>query len=305
MATVIPVPQAYGHPAQDLWRLARPGQWPKNVLVVSVPLLDLRVWHLDALWGVAWAVLAFTIASVFVYALNDLADRDRDCRNPTNGHRPLATGRLSPRAGMLFAAAVLALLASVLSLQPWSWAWPIAAYLLLNAGYSLGLKHVPLLDIFLVSSGFALRLLQGYVVTGADVSGWLLICVFSLCLLLTVGKRRQELVVSGVAYRPALRGYTVPLTEQLMLLSAVLTAGAYLLYLRTEAPLGSYGPAAAALSAPLALFGLFRYLQLVLVAGAGSDPARTLLRDPALVVNSLLWLAVTGGFLIASRSTLI
>jgi len=167
--------------------------------------------------------------------------------------------------------------------------------------YSLGLKHAPLLDVFLVAAGFTLRMLQGYVVLEADVSGWLLTCVFSLCLLLTVGKRRQELVATEGAHRPALRGYTVALTEQLMLLVAVLAAGSYLLYLRTEAPLDGYGPAAAAASVPLALFGLFRYLQLVLVRGAGEDPVRTLLRDPALVVNSLLWLAVTCGFVAAAR----
>jgi hypothetical protein len=94
----------------------------------------------------------------------------------------------------------------------------------------------------------------------------------------------------------------VPLTEQLMLLSAVLAAGSYLLYLRTEAPLGSYGPPATALLAPLALFGLFRYLQLVLVRGAGGDPVRTLLGDPALVVNSVVWAGLSGALLLVSRA---
>jgi len=177
----------------------------------------------------------------------------------------------------------------------------VAVYLLIATAYSAGLKHVPLVDIFVVATGFGLRLMQGYLAVGTEVSGWLLTSVFSLCLLLTVGKRRQELTSTGGAHRPALRGYTLPLIDQLTVLSAVLSAGSYLLYLRTEAPLGTYGLAAAVVSAPLALFALFRYLQLVLVNEDGENPVRLLVRDPALVVNSLLWLALSGGFLVASR----
>lgn len=288
--------------AGDLVRLARPGQWVKNVLAVGLPLLDLEIWRLAALGRLAWAVAAFTIASSLVYLLNDAVDRHRDRAHPTNRYRPIASGRVPMTAVALFGAALLVLLAGVLSRQPWSWAWPIGVYLVLNAGYSLGLKHVPLLDVFLVAAGFLLRLMQGYVAIEVTASGWLLICVFTLCLLLTIGKRRQELVSVGAAHRPALRGYTVTLAEQLMVLTAVLTAGSYFLYLRTEAPLGGYGSTAAALVAPLALFGLFRYLQLALVRGAGGDPARTLVRDPVLVVNAVLWAALTGGFLLAARS---
>lgn len=290
--------------AKDLLRLARPGQWPKNLLVVSVPLLDLTAWRWSAVWGVAWAVVAFTLASTLVYVLNDVADRGRDRTHPTNRHRPIAAGRLSTRTVVVFTAILVGLLAVVLTRHPWTSAWPIGLFLLLNVGYSLGLKHVPLLDIFLVATGFLLRLTQGYLAAGITASGWLLICVFSLCLLLTVGKRRQELTATGDTHRPALRGYTIALTDQLMALSAVLTAGAYLLYLRTEAPLGSLGPAATALLAPLALFGLFRYLQLALVRGAGGNPTRTLLRDPALIINGFVWVGVSGGLQLASGSML-
>jgi decaprenyl-phosphate phosphoribosyltransferase len=301
MATTLRPSPARQRPGRELLRLTRPGQWPKNILVVSVPLLDVASLDAVTLWRVGWAVLAFTLAASLVYLLNDVVDRERDRLNPAKRDRPIAAGRLTPSTVATFAAIQIGLLAAVLGLQPWSWSWPVLAYLALNVAYCAGLKHAPLLDVFVVATGFGLRLLLGYLVTGAVISGWLLTCVFSLCLLLTVGKRRQELVATGDAHRPALRGYTVGLTEQLMVLSAVLTAGSYLLYLRTEAPLGGYGLAAAAATAPLALFGLFRYLQLVLVRGAGGDPARTLTRDPALVVNSLLWFGVAGGFLLAAR----
>ncbi|WP_213453319.1 UbiA prenyltransferase family protein [Rhizomonospora bruguierae] len=286
---------------RDLLQVARPGQWPKNILVVPLAVLDVKVWYPSLLWHLSWAVAVFTVAAVLVYTVNDLADRRYDSANPHKWHRPIASGRISARMAAGFAAAQLVLLVGLLSLQPWAWAWPVVAYLLLNAAYTLGLKHAPLLDVFLVAAGFGLRLMLGYVVVGTAVASWLMTCVFSLCLLLTVGKRRHELATTGNVHRPALRGYTVPLIDQLMVLSAVIAAGTYLLYLRTEAPLGEYGTLAAALLAPLALFALFRYLQLVIVGGGGGDPVRILLRDPALVVNSVLWAGLTGAFLLVSR----
>lgn len=306
------VPTAGPHPTEDvlprhpgtvagaLVRLARPGQWPKNILVVSVPLLDPQSWDRGALTGLSWAIVAFTLAAVLVYVLNDLVDRRRDADNPVRWHRPLASGRLTPRAATVFAGAVATLLVGVLTLQGAANAWPIAAYLLLNVGYSLGLKHVPLLDVFLVATGFVLRLVHGYLATGAAIPGWLVTAVFTLCLLLALGKRRQELRSTGGVHRPALRGYTVALTEQLMQLSAALTAGSYLLYLRDEAPLATYAPLAAVLLTPMAVFGLFRYLQLVLVHDVGGNPVRTLVRDPALVANTALWAVLSGVFLVAA-----
>lgn len=284
-----------------LVQLARPGHWPKNVLVLCVPLLDPLSWNRTALTNLAWAVAAFTFASTFVYVLNDLADRRRDAQNPARWHRPLASGRVSPRSGVLLAAAVALPLAALLAQQTVAIVWPVAAYLCLNVAYSAGLKHVPLLDVFLVAAGFVLRLVYGFLATAVPIPAWLVTCVFTLCLLLALGKRRQELQGTGGEHRPALRGYTVALTEQLMQLSATLAAGSYLLYLRDEAPLGAYASTAVVMLTPMAVFGLFRYLQLVLVQHAGGRPVRILVRDPALVTNTLLWAALSGGFLLAAR----
>lgn len=286
---------------RDVLALTRPGQWAKNLLVIPIALLDLRGWSASAVARLAWAVAVFTVASALVYLLNDILDRHRDRAHPTKRLRPIAAARVSIRAASVLATVQIGLLAGLLCLQPWQRWWPVASYLALAAAYCLALKHVPLLEAFVVAIGFGLRLALGYVALDIDPSGWMLICVFSLCLLLTFGKRRQELVLTGGAHRPALRGYNLPLIDQLMMLSAVLSVGAYLLYLRTEAPLGEHGLVAAVLSAPLALFGVFRYLQLVLVDNSGDNPARLLLRDPALVANALVWAALSGGLLAAAH----
>jgi 4-hydroxybenzoate polyprenyltransferase len=304
VAEVSPLPRI-GPARRQLTRgilaLWRPGQWPKNLIVVALPLIDLRTWSLAAAGQVGVAVVAFTVASTVVYTVNDIADRERDRSHPTKRLRTVASGQVPVPVAVLCALAQGAVLAGILSTRPPVWCLPIGAYLLLSFAYSLRLKHVPLVDSFAVAAGFVLRLLAGYVAVRTQGSGWLLICVFSSCLLLTLGKRQHELRTFGAAHRPALRGYTVPLTDRLMLLSAVLTAVAYLHYLRTDAPLGGYAAAATLVAAPFALFGLFRYLQLIELDGGGDDPVRLLMRDRPMVVNSLLWLAQAAAFLIAAQ----
>lgn len=296
----VTIPSPRSRRIRDLLQLLRPGQWVKNLLVVSVPLLDLRAWSVATLGRIGAAVLAFTVASGLVYIVNDIADRHRDAAHPTKRLRPIASGRVTVRAAALLAVGQAALLAGIVAVRGLADSWPILAYLVLSFAYSVKLKHLPILDVFAVAAGFVLRLVQGYLAVGQAVSGWLATSVFALCLLLTIGKRRHELTVSGVGHRPALRGYTVALTDQLMLLSAVLTVGAYLLFLRTEAPLGAYATAATILSTPFALFGVFRYLQLVMISGGGGRPVRTLLRDPVMLANSGLWALMSAGFLLAA-----
>ena len=277
-------------PLTELVALSRPAHALKNLLLVPVALVDVPQWTVGGLGTLVWPVLAFSLAGAAVYVGNDIVDRDRDRHHPVKRDRPIAAGRISVRAGVLYCAALLALLAALVAFAPGGPYWPVLAYLTLNVAYSRGLKHVPLLDIGAVALGFVLRAAQGYVTLGAPVSAWLLVAVFSICLLLLVGKRRHELLTAGPAHRPALRGYSVELTDQLLPLCGVLSVVAGLTYLTTDSPLGDYRQLAVLLSAPIALFVLFRYLQVLVVHREGGDPVRMLLRDRAMAVAGVLWL---------------
>jgi 4-hydroxybenzoate polyprenyltransferase len=272
----------------DLIRIARPAHWVKNVLVVPAALLAVPSVTAATAGDVLLATAAFTLASVAVYFGNDLADRGRDRLHPVKRLRPIASGRISGAVAVTAVAGVLCLLALLLVAVPAVPPGPILAYLVLNVLYSRLLKHVPLVDAGCVAAGFVLRVLLGYLTVGARPATWLLVAVFSLCLLLVLGKRRQELTVGGAEHRPALRGYTVELTDHLIQLTAVLTAMAFLMHLRGEAQLGVYAEPAMLASVPLVLFALARYIQVVLVRGVG-DPVRVLLRDRAIVGTAVVW----------------
>ncbi|HVQ94849.1 MAG TPA: UbiA prenyltransferase family protein [Mycobacteriales bacterium] len=278
----------------SLAALARPGQWTKCLLAVPLALLDSPTWSLPATARVAWAVLAFVLASSVVYVINDIGDREIDRRHPVKRLRPIAADQVTVRAAGWFAAGLALALAAVLAAASAIAWWPLFAYLVLNIVYSRWLKHIPLLDVFAVASGFVLRAVQGYVASGIPMSEWLLICVFSACLLLSLGKRRHELIATGGAHRPALTGYSVPLLDQLITLCAALTLTTCLLYLGTDAPPISGGRIVLLVSVPCALFAVFRYLQTLWLEGGGGNPVGALVGDPVMVATFAVWTVAAG-----------
>ncbi|MFC4536185.1 UbiA prenyltransferase family protein [Sphaerisporangium dianthi] len=278
----------------DLAGLIRPSHAAKAILLVPLALIGASPWTLAEAGGIVMATIAFILASAAVYIGNDIADRHRDRHHPVKRHRPIASGRVGVLTACLCCAVLLALLGAVIAQAPGTY-WPVLVYLPLNVAYSRFLKHVPLVDVGTVAVGFVLRVLQGYEVTGGPVPAWLLVTVFSMSLLLLIGKRRQELLETGAVHRPALRGYSMELTNWLLQIASVLALVSGLTYLRDEGPFGpEHGQTAMLLSTPFALFALFRYLQIQLIDGDGGDPVRVLLRDRVLVANSMLWAATLG-----------
>jgi len=263
----------------------------KNPAVILLPLVSLAHWQATVAARLAWSVALFTFASITVYTLNDIRDRDNDRRHLRKRERPIASGQLSLRVACIFALAMAVLTAGLALVHPFL-AWPVYIYLLLNLAYSIRLKHVPLVDAFVVALGFVLRAELGYIALGIRPSPSLMLAVLTVCLMFVLGKRRRELTEGSQLHRPVLSGYSVQLIDYLILISGTLSVVAYLLLLRS-ATLAAHAPAALmALTAPCALFALFRYLQLLVVKQDGGDPVRTLFGDLPLIVCAVLWLVI-------------
>jgi decaprenyl-phosphate phosphoribosyltransferase len=239
-----------------------------------------------------------------VYVGNDIADRRRDLHHPVKRQRPLASGAVPVAVGCLWCAGLAAAVGVAIGTDLAQY-WPVLAYLVLNLAYSSGLKHGPLVDVYVVALGFVLRVVQGYLAAGDQLPGWLLVAVFAVSVALLVGKRRQELLESGPAHRPALRGYSVELADQFIQVTFILGVVASLIYLGTEAPLGHYAQPAMLVSVPFVLLGLFRYLKLLLVDDRGSDPVRELLSDRVLIGTSVAWAAAFGFTLVLAHLSML
>jgi 4-hydroxybenzoate polyprenyltransferase len=278
---------------QPYFKLLRPHQWVKSGFVF-VGLLFGHAWH-DALLvqSVLLAAVAFALAASAVYVLNDLADRERDREHPEKRHRPLAAGTVGVTSALLLAgacllsAAMLALAASTTVLAI------VVAYVLLNVAYSMGLKHVVLLDVFIISAGFMMRILAGTQGIGIEPSQWLLLCGLMLTLFLGFAKRRAELnamLGRGGSHRKVLDDYDPVLLDKLIGICGAGAIVSYSLYTVSAETVAMHGTTSLIYTVPFVMYGIFRYLFLLHRRGGGGDPAAALLRDRHLLGAFSCWL---------------
>jgi 4-hydroxybenzoate polyprenyltransferase len=237
---------------------------------------------------------AFCLVSSSVYIMNALADRKADAEHPKKRFRPIASGRVSVgSAGMLLA--VVAILATVMALQlPWEASVLILLYAVLNLSYSFGLKHVVLLDIFIIASGFMLRVLTGAKAIDVDVSQWLIICTLFLSLFLAVAKRRSEISHIGRGEtRKVLDDYTPELVRLILTVSVTGSIMAYSLYTVSDHALQYFHTDKFVYTVPIVMYGIFRYLYLDEKQRTAENPVSVILRDPSLVATGILWTLVS------------
>ncbi len=294
--------------ARALVRAMRPHQWTKNLFVFA-PLLFARSW--DTVPRVLAAFGAFCLVASAIYLLNDSLDREQDRLHPVKRNRPIASGALGvPTA--LGVAVVLAVVAL-------AWAWGglespgltlvLAVYLVIQALYSLRLKHMVVLDVLCIASGFVLRLLAGGFAGGVPQSEWIVICTIFLSLFLALCKRRHEVSALGEQaeeHREILGQYPISLLDQLISAATAATLVTYALYTVDDRTVSAHGLDRDGLSlmvatVPFVIYGVFRYLYLVHRREGGGSPTTTLARDGASVVNGLLFLATA--LLILSRGS--
>jgi 4-hydroxybenzoate polyprenyltransferase len=290
--------------ARTLLRLMRPHQWIKNGFVFLGVVFG-HGWAEPALIPAVLALfVAFCLASSAVYVMNDIADRDADRLHPSKRFRPLAQGDIGIGAARM-GCVVLALAGLALSATVSLSALIIlSAYVAINLAYSAGLKHVPILDVFIISGGFMLRILAGTMGIGIPPSKWLLLCGLMLTLFLGFGKRRAELVALGngdangaPGQRASLDGYSRPLLDLLIMVSVAGAAIGYALYTVDAETIALHGTDRLILTLPFVLYGLFRYLQVMYSRGGGGDPAWELLHDPHLIIATAGWLGATAWIL--------
>lgn len=275
-------------------RLARPKQWVKNFFVFAGAIFARRMDEPSVALGAGIAFAAFCLVSSAVYALNDLVDLPRDRVHPEKRMRPVASGQIKPASAGLFSAALLLTALLVAAADGWRVAALIAAYAAVNLAYSLGLKDVVILDVFLVASGFVLRVLAGTWAIGIRASHWLLLCTFLLSLFLGFAKRRHEAVMLGdgkSGSRKVLSSYSPLFLDQMLAVITPSVLLTYVLYTVDAETVAKYGSERLMLTTPFVMYGIFRYQYQVYERNEG-DPTATLYRDPTLALCVAAWLAL-------------
>ncbi|PEN25247.1 decaprenyl-phosphate phosphoribosyltransferase [Acetobacter fabarum] len=286
-----------------LVRLCRPHQYIKNFFVFAGPIFyDVREY--DLLLKDFLAFIAFSAISSAVYIINDMIDVDADRLHPKKCKRPIASGEISVRSALILAILLItSAFALGVSISLWAFVF-LALYMVINLGYSIRWKHIPVIDVFLISSGFMLRILIGTVGLGIQPTSWILLCGFMLTLFLGFAKRRAELLalennndVNPASIRRVLDDYSPEMIEQLTAISAACTIICYSLYTVSPETVARHHTTNLIYTVPFVVYGIFRYLFLLHRGTGGNDTARDMLQDPHLLVTGLLWFVVIIGLI--------
>ncbi|MEE2755929.1 MAG: decaprenyl-phosphate phosphoribosyltransferase [Myxococcota bacterium] len=276
-------------------RALRPHQWVKNVFVFAALIFSRNLLQTDLLFQSVMAFMAFSLTASSIYLINDVADYERDRLHPKKSKRPIASDQVKRPT-----AVVMAIFVATTGL---GLAWylnratgiVLTVYGVMNLAYSFRLKHIVLLDVFIIAAGFLLRVSAGAFAIGVPVSPWLLLCTFFVALFLAFCKRRHELVSLGedaASHRGILAEYSTPFIDKMVSALASMTVMSYALYTIDPTVIARLGTDGLLMTLPIVLLGVFRYLYLVHQRHQGGSPTEIVLRDRSIQAIAILYLAV-------------
>jgi len=280
----------------DLLRLMRPHQWVKNSFVLT-GLLFGHAWHDAALvTQVLFAFAAFCLVSSTVYVINDIVDIEQDKHHPKKRNRPLPSGKVTVSSAAIFAVLLgLSGFALAYFASP-TVVYILLAYAIMNLAYSLRLKHIVILDVFIIATGFMLRILAGTLGVGIPPSQWLLLCGLMVTLFLGFSKRRAEIIAlttDKTAHRKVLEEYTPVLLDKMIVVAAAGLIMSYSLYTMNPDTIRIHGTANLIYTVPFVIYGVFRYIYLLHQQKSGGDPSSDIVRDPHMLIVLAAWLLTT------------
>jgi 4-hydroxybenzoate polyprenyltransferase len=273
----------------------RPRQWSKNLLVFAGLVFAAKLGDPLRWLEACVCFVAYCAISSAAYLANDVRDRHDDRLHPVKRSRPIARGELSARTALIIASALAVAAPLLVAPLGFGSVLLVVAFAALQAGYTLRLKHVVLLDVLTISALFVIRAAAGAEAVDVRISPWLLLCTALLALFLALAKRRGELVLvgaGGTPGRPVLDGYSLELVDQLTGIVASGTVIAYAIYTVTA------GHSRALLATvPFVIFGVFRYLLLMHRYDIGEEPEQVLLKDVPILLAVAGWIVTAAAIL--------
>ena len=277
----------------------RPWQWIKNSFVLAPLLFSGQFSQLPQCLRTALAFASFCAVSSAVYVINDLCDRREDRQHPLKRLRPIASGAISTTSGVTLALA-LTIIGLAVSITLGRLFLPfVVVYFGITVAYSVGLKHVAILDVMIIAAGFVLRILGGSAAINVSPSHWLVLCTIMISLFLGFAKRRAELVTvadsgeSTGTSRIVLKDYSIAFLDQVIPIVTAATIVCYALYTVDQRTLEAFGTRAMVITVPCVMYGLFRYVYIVYHLKKGEDPTQTLLRDVPTIANIIVWIVLS------------
>ncbi|MDW3650519.1 MAG: UbiA prenyltransferase family protein [Bacteroidia bacterium] len=274
--------------------LLRPHQYIKNLFLFLPAFFSLQIIEAEVVIRTSIAFIAYCCMASAVYILNDYKDIEADREHPVKRFRPLAAGTIkTPTAFFLMSSLIIIgfLLSIYLGKSVF---YLLTAYVFINVLYSFKLKHIAVVDIFIIALGFVTRIAVGAYAAPTPIpySKWIVLMTFLGALFLALAKRRDDVLLAaqGQKVRKSIDGYNLEfINGAMMIMASVLIVG-YISYTIAPEIQENFGSEYLYLTVAFVILGVLRYLQITFVEERSGNPTQILLTDLFLQITIVAWL---------------
>lgn len=279
-------------------KLIRPHQWTKNVFIFLPVFFAGQIMDTH-LWGrLIITFFAFSFTASAVYCVNDIRDVEADKKHPVKRKRPIASGSIPVKFALSIAIVLFIISITMCTLQArqgYKVALIILCYFLVNIAYCLRLKQYAIIDVFILSSGFVLRIAAGGVACNIELSPWIVSLTFLIALFLSFAKRRDDVVIMldrGVITRQNICRYNLQFIDMTLGLIGATTIVSYMMYTISPEVTERLGSKYVYITSIFVLAGILRYLQVTIVDSRSGSPTKILLKDRFIQGCIFCWVAL-------------
>ncbi len=276
----------------------RPKQWIKNIFIFAPLVFSLNFLKFEDIRNSFIAFVLFSLITGSIYILNDCFDKNYDKKHPKKKNRPIASEKLSVRFAVSGAIFIIILALFMIFNFSKNFFYISTIYIVLNILYSVYLKKVVILDVFIIATGFVLRVIVGGVIIKIELSPWILIVTFLLSMFLGFIKRRQELIKINCLEadedksRITLKKYNLSFLDQLISITTATTLISYISYVLNPQVQERLNTKQLYFTVPFVIFGIFRYLYLTYTKDEGESPEEVIFTDLPFTLNIVIWVFV-------------
>ena len=286
---------------KEYLKLIRVKHWLKNGLVFLPLFFSINLFNTDYYLGAILAFIVFSFSASIVYVLNDISDVEKDKLHPVKKKRPLAAGTISIKQAKIVIA-VLVLLSAIMIYYVFNTTNNLLTifipiiYIVLNILYSKWLKHIPIIDVVILVSGFVLRVMYGGVSIDVEVSKYLYLMIIFGSFYLGFGKRRNEIIKNGNKSRKVLQLYNQDFLDKNMYVALALAIVSYTLWCVDPTTVQRIGNDYLFWTIPL-LMVILQLYSLNIEGNSHGDPIEVILGDKKLLITAIIYVLVMGGIL--------
>lgn len=274
-------------------QLIRPSHWIKNLFLLIPAFFAGRLFQIERIEIILTGILSFSLVASGIYIINDLKDIEVDKLHPLKKLRPLPTGAISKSTALVLLVILLLCGLTLAAFLDTTFLILLGTYLILNIGYSFGLKNIAILDLFIVAIGFLIRIHSGGILSGVEVSHWLSIMVMLLALFLVLAKRRDDLILQASTHsiiRKTSTSYSLEFINACLTIFAAVIIVSYIMYTVSEEVVDNFNSSYLFITTIFVIAGIMRYLQITIVEMNSGSPTSILVKDKFILTTILLWI---------------